>query len=101
MKAAKGTPKFVQLGVVQESAGEFYSSRLTQAQRKGSLVDQLLADRSFKAYAKKNVAAVQAAATAGGFKAFRKRKSMAAPSWKRKDGGGGGGPPKKRARHDK
>ena len=87
----------MQLGVVQEGAAEFYSARMTHAQAKGSLVEQLLADAKFRAYAKKNVAAVQAEATAGGFKAFRKRKMGAAPAWKRAGGGGGGGP-KKRAR---
>jgi len=88
----------VQLGVVQEGPHEFYSARMSKAEAKGSLVDQLLADAKFRAYAKKNVAAVQADAVAGGYKAFRKRKLGAMPAWKRGASGGGGGGAKKRAR---
>lgn len=86
----KALPKFVQLGVVQEGPSEFYSSRLTRAERKGSLVEQLLADEAFRKYAKKNYDAVTAAANAGGVKAFKKRKLDAMPAWKRPGGDRGG-----------
>jgi hypothetical protein len=73
----------VQLGTVQEGAGEFYSARMTRAERKGTLVEQLLADEQFRRYAKRTYEAVAAKAAAGGKLAFKRRKLAAMPAWKR------------------
>lgn len=101
----KALPKFVQLGTVVEGPSEYYSARLSRAERKGgSLVDQLLADEAVRKYAKRNYDAVSAAAAAGGVRAFKQRKVGAQPAWKRpggdrggwKGGAGGGGGKKAR-----
>ena len=41
----------VQVGTVVEGAAEFYSSRLTMAQRRSNLTDEVLADASVSTYA--------------------------------------------------
>uniref|UniRef100_A0A0A9VTU6 rRNA-processing protein fcf2 n=1 Tax=Lygus hesperus TaxID=30085 RepID=A0A0A9VTU6_LYGHE len=43
----------VQVGKVVDSPADFYSSRLTNKQRKSTLVDELLADQEFKKEVKK------------------------------------------------
>jgi len=84
---SKALPKFVQLGTVVEGPSEFFSSRLTKAQRMGgSLVDQLLADDATRRYAKRNYEQVAAGAQAGGTRQFKKGKRAA-----QRGGKGGGG----------
>lgn len=46
-------PKFFQIGKVTEGAADFYNGRIPKAQRKQTLVEELLADAEFKAYQKK------------------------------------------------
>jgi hypothetical protein len=84
-------PKYFQMGTVVEAAHERGSSaaRLTNKQRKPTLVAALLADEDARRYFQKNYDAVTAKAVGGGVGQFRKRKMGSGPSWKR--GGGGGG----------
>ncbi|KAL0276241.1 UNVERIFIED_CONTAM: hypothetical protein PYX00_003849 [Menopon gallinae] len=49
----KVIPKYFQIGKVVEGAADFYNGRIPKSQRKRTLVDELLADSSFRAYQKK------------------------------------------------
>lgn len=84
-------PRFFQVGTVVEAAHERLSrdARLTRRERKGTLVEALLADERLRQYAKRNYDAVAAEAARGG----RKSKSLggggAAVSRKGRKSGGG------------
>lgn len=63
-KSADKSGKFVQLGTVIEGASEYYSARLTKKQRRGNLVDDILADPSSSDYAQKKYRNMQQEKTA-------------------------------------
>ncbi|XP_058075219.1 rRNA-processing protein fcf2-like [Magnolia sinica] len=48
-------PKYFQVGTVIESASDFFSGRLTKKERKPTLADELLSDRSLGDYRKRKV----------------------------------------------
>ncbi|KAH9496039.1 Deoxynucleotidyltransferase terminal-interacting protein 2 [Bulinus truncatus] len=55
----KGLPKYFQMGTVMDEGTDFYSSRLTQKQRKQNLVDELMADADIRQYNKRKYAELQ------------------------------------------
>jgi len=76
----RGTPKFFQMGKVMDSFEDFYSSRLTNKERRGNLVDELLADADFKRLQKKRQAKMNAMALANKGKPQRKRQKKSKSS---------------------
>lgn len=73
-------PKFFQMGTVVEAPHERKSStaRLTNKERKSSLVAALLADERFDSYAKRTLETVHKRGTQGGVQAYKKRKATEA-----------------------
>ncbi|CAN6358364.1 unnamed protein product [Urochloa humidicola] len=63
---SKALPKYFQVGTVVEPASEFYSGRLTNRERKTTLVDELLSDQSLKSYRLRKVREIQESRTPGG-----------------------------------
>lgn len=55
-------PKFFHVGRVIEGPTEFFSSRMTNKQRKGTMVEEVLNDKKTKTYLKRKFSEVQAAA---------------------------------------
>ncbi|CAG9464654.1 unnamed protein product [Pedinophyceae sp. YPF-701] len=55
-------PTYFQVGRVVEGAADFYSGRLTKAQRKRTLAEEVLADTDVRRYRKRRYAAMQAEA---------------------------------------
>ncbi|EGF77624.1 hypothetical protein BATDEDRAFT_13703 [Batrachochytrium dendrobatidis JAM81] len=55
---SKEFPKVFQFGTIIEGPTEFYSSRLTNKERKQTIVDELLSDAKTKAYMKRRTAEV-------------------------------------------
>ncbi|KAK9688797.1 hypothetical protein RND81_09G011600 [Saponaria officinalis] len=55
----KTLPKYFQIGTVVEPASEYFSSRLTKKERKSSLADELLNDRSLSQYRKRKVREIE------------------------------------------
>lgn len=51
--------KFVQVGTVIEGSAEFYSSRLTNKERRGNFVEELMADEKIRSYAKRKYGQLQ------------------------------------------
>jgi len=49
----KALPKYYQIGTVVDSPTNFYTDRIPTKERKGTLVDELLADAEFKKYNKR------------------------------------------------
>lgn len=93
-------PKYFEMGTVVEAAHERLSSkaRLTNKQRKPTLVAALLADADFDKYAKRTVEAVHKKSKAGGAGSYLARKAAgkaragaASASWYSKKGKKGGG----------
>lgn len=72
---SKELPKYFQVGRVVESAADFYSSRLTNKERKSTFVDELLDDQALKKYSKRKFLEIQKAKTSGGKKFYSKLKS--------------------------
>ena len=58
-KSSDPTGPVVQTGTVIEGPSEYYSSRLTKKQRRGNLVDEILADADTSGYAKQKYKAFQ------------------------------------------
>eukprot|EP00300_Choanocystis_sp_HF-7_P025911 c2824_g1_i1.p1 GENE.c2824_g1_i1~~c2824_g1_i1.p1 ORF type:complete len:203 (+),score=42.28 c2824_g1_i1:32-640(+) len=58
-KASDKAPKYFQVGTVVEAAGEFYSARLTNRERKPTMAAELLADSEYKRYAKRRHVEIQ------------------------------------------
>ncbi|EPS70228.1 hypothetical protein M569_04536, partial [Genlisea aurea] len=60
---SKALPKYFQaratVGTVIQSSAEFYSSRLTNKERKTTLADELLSDHSFLTYRKRKVQEIE------------------------------------------
>jgi len=68
-------PKYFQMGTVVEGKQEFHSARMTNKQRKGSMLDELLSDAKFRAMNKKKYLEIQKQyATSGGNKYKGKKK---------------------------
>lgn len=80
----KKLPKFFHMGTVQEASHEFKTARLTKRQRKGTVADSLLADQSFRKYARRNYDAVTRARESGGKKALRAKQNKRKPAWARR-----------------
>ncbi|CAM9206603.1 unnamed protein product [Ascophyllum nodosum] len=84
-KSSDKASKFMQVGTVKESAAEFFSSRLTKKERKKTLVDELLvADETFRAYAKNQYKSIQTKKKAGGKAQYKDlmRKRKGGLKWK-------------------
>jgi hypothetical protein len=60
-KSLSKFPKYFQMGTVVAGAAETYSARLPKAQRKQSLVDEIMADVQHRAYLKRRVSSIQQA----------------------------------------
>ncbi|KAL4598278.1 hypothetical protein ACB092_11G049800 [Castanea dentata] len=46
-------PKYFQIGMVIESASDFFTGRLTRKEREGTIAAELLSDRTLADYSKK------------------------------------------------
>ena len=86
-------PRFFQVGTVVEAAHERLSpgARIARRERKGTLVEALLADERLRQYAKRNYDEVTAAAQRGGRKEYKARRGGAAAGGGGGRGGGGRG----------
>ena len=69
------------MGTVIEGSAEFYSSRISKKQRKGTLVDELLADAEFRKKNKKKYLEIQKVKQCGGKGYYKKMKSKRKPTW--------------------
>nr|XP_049581716.1 deoxynucleotidyltransferase terminal-interacting protein 2 isoform X2 [Syngnathus scovelli] len=70
-----GFPKYFQVATVEDSAIDFYHSRIPKKQRKRTMVEELLADAEFRSNNKKryqSIVAEKAAQASGKNKKFRK-----------------------------
>ncbi|CAM9757396.1 unnamed protein product [Ectocarpus sp. 8 AP-2014] len=85
-KASDKVSKFMQqIGTVKEGPSEYFSSRMTNKERKKTLVDELLvADDAFRAYSKNQYGSIQSRKRAGGKAAYndQKRKRKGGMQWK-------------------
>ncbi|XP_062174376.1 rRNA-processing protein fcf2 [Alnus glutinosa] len=72
---SKTLPKYFQVGTVIESASEFFTGRLTKKERKATLADELLSDRSLAQYRKRKVREIE-----------EKNRPAGNDKWKRKPG---------------
>nr|XP_048329314.1 rRNA-processing protein fcf2-like [Ziziphus jujuba var. spinosa]XP_048329315.1 rRNA-processing protein fcf2-like [Ziziphus jujuba var. spinosa] len=63
---SKSTTKYFQIGTVIESPLEFYSNRLTKKERKATLADELLSDRTLGEYRKRKVREIEEKNRPGG-----------------------------------
>eukprot|EP00744_Colponema_vietnamica_P005100 GILI01007504.1.p1 GENE.GILI01007504.1~~GILI01007504.1.p1 ORF type:complete len:167 (+),score=58.80 GILI01007504.1:107-607(+) len=79
--SGKALPKYFQIGTVVEGAGEFYSSRLTNKERKGRLVDELLTDEKVKNYTKRKFREIDEKKRSGGKGHYKKKISKRKPAW--------------------
>ncbi|KAH0448150.1 hypothetical protein IEQ34_021950 [Dendrobium chrysotoxum] len=77
---SRGPPKYFQVGTVVEPASEFFSGRLTKKERKSTLADELLSDRTFQTYRKRKVKEVNESRRPGG---VSKWKIKGKATWKR------------------
>ncbi|KAJ0751688.1 putative Fcf2 pre-rRNA processing [Helianthus annuus] len=73
-------PKYFQVGTVVEPVSEYFTSRLTKKERKPTLADELLSDKSLKDYRKRKVREIEAKNQPGG---VDKWKIKGKASWKR------------------
>jgi hypothetical protein len=73
-KSSDPTGKFVQVGTVIEGPTEFFSSRLTKKQRRGNLVDEIMADPASADYAKNKYKRMQQEQTAKSLQRRRGRR---------------------------
>ncbi|XP_043701743.1 rRNA-processing protein fcf2-like [Telopea speciosissima] len=77
---SKTLPKYFQVGTVTESASDFFSGRLTKKERKATLADELLSDRSLGEYRKRKVREIEEQNQSVG---NQKWKIKGKQSWKR------------------
>ena len=82
-KSDSTLPRYFQMGTVIEGSAEFYSSRISKKQRKGTLVDELLADAEFRKKNKKKYLEIQKVKQSGGKGYYKKRKNKGKPTWAR------------------
>lgn len=74
---------FAQRGTIIENGSEFFSSRLTKAERRQTLLDEVMSDHRTRKYVKRKFGDVQAKAESGGKKHWkqqqRKKKNKSSP----------------------
>lgn len=74
---------FAQRGTIIESGSEFFSSRLTKAERRQTLLDEVMSDRKTRNYVKRKFGDVQEKAASGGKKHWKmmqkKKKNKTSP----------------------
>ncbi|PKA56413.1 hypothetical protein AXF42_Ash014916 [Apostasia shenzhenica] len=80
---SKALPKYFQMGTVIEPASEFFSDRLTKKERKATLADELLSDRTLMEYRKRKVQEVNEKRKPGG---VDKWKIKTQKTWKKARG---------------
>ncbi|OAY36428.1 rRNA-processing protein fcf2 [Manihot esculenta] len=56
---SKTLPKYFQVGTVVESSTDFFSGRLTKKERKATIADEVLSDRTLTAYRKRKVREIE------------------------------------------
>ncbi|EEF43185.1 rRNA-processing protein fcf2 [Ricinus communis] len=56
---SKALPKYFQVGTVVESATDYFSGRLTKKERKPTLAEEILSDRTLAAYRKRKVREIE------------------------------------------
>lgn len=56
---SKSLPKYFQVGTVMESASDFFTGRLTKKERKATIADELLSDRTLAQYRKRKVREIE------------------------------------------
>lgn len=69
-------PKYFQIGKVMDSPLDFYNNRLTQKERKKTLVDELLADAEFNKYNKRKYREIISEKQKTHYKAWRQAKKF-------------------------
>jgi len=72
----KVLPKYFQIGKVIDSPVDFYNSRLTNKERKKTLVDELLADAEFQKYNKRKFKEIIEEKQKTHYKAWRQAKRL-------------------------
>ncbi|XP_030752997.1 deoxynucleotidyltransferase terminal-interacting protein 2 [Sitophilus oryzae] len=72
----KVLPKYFQVGKVLDSPIDFYNNRLTQKERKKTLVDELLADAEFQKYNKRKYKEILEEKQKTHYKAWRQAKKL-------------------------
>ncbi|KAK9266788.1 hypothetical protein L1049_012519 [Liquidambar formosana] len=77
---SKTLPKYFQVGTVVESVSDFFTGRLTKKERKATLADELLSDRSLGDYRKRKVREIEEQRRPSG---VDKWKIKGRQSWKR------------------
>lgn len=77
-------PTSFAIGTIVESGGADPSRRLTRSERRPNLVDSLLGDEGFRAYATRTMEAVRARTEGGGKAAFQAKKLASAAAWKQR-----------------
>ncbi|KAF8650165.1 hypothetical protein AX16_005399 [Volvariella volvacea WC 439] len=83
-KGIKGLPKHFAIGTIVSTTGPFgtrTSDNLSRAERKRTLVDELIDDAEAKRYAKKKFSELQASRTAKGRNTLAAKKALRAPKW--------------------
>ncbi|KAJ1666313.1 rrna-processing protein fcf2 [Coemansia sp. RSA 1813] len=70
----KEAPKYFEMGTIIEGPTEFYSSRLTKKERRGNLVDELLADKQTRDYFKRKVSEIHTQNKSGNSKWYRENR---------------------------
>jgi hypothetical protein len=80
---SKGNPKFFQVGIVVDSAQDYYSSRAPRKTKNKSTVDQLLQDHDKRQYFKQKFVDIQAKKSSGKRKDFKKLKAKRKPAHQR------------------
>jgi hypothetical protein len=60
-----GVRENFEVGTIIEGKGEYFSARIPRAERKQRMVDELLANRTFRDYAKRKFGELQSASGAG------------------------------------
>ncbi|XP_002975646.2 deoxynucleotidyltransferase terminal-interacting protein 2 isoform X1 [Selaginella moellendorffii] len=73
---SKKLPKYFQIGTVVEGPGEFYSSRLTRAERKATIAEELLADAGVQTFRKRKFAEIMEKSSAGRNNKRKQKKSF-------------------------
>jgi hypothetical protein len=77
-------PTSFAIGTIVESGGADPSRRLTRSERRPNLVDSLLGDETFRAYATRTMETVRARTEGGGKAAFQAKKLASAAAWKQR-----------------
>ena len=66
---------FAQRGTIVESGAEFFSSRLTKAERRQTLLDEVMSDSKTRKYVKRKFGDVQVKSESGGVKSWKQRQN--------------------------